>query len=46
VTKHMEQVLTLDPLPADMLRAATKVVCTQPDADLLLAMLGLDGVAP
>ena len=37
--------LTLDPLPADMRRAATGVVCTQPDADPS-AMLGLDGVAP
>ena len=42
MTKHMEQVLTLDPLPADMLRAATEVVAAQPDAELLLAMLGLD----
>ena len=38
----MEQVLTIDPLPADMLRAAIEVVATQPDAELLLAMLGLD----
>ena len=42
MTKHMEQVLTLDPLPADMLRAATALVEAQPDAELLLAMLGLD----
>ena len=42
----MTKNLILTPLPGDMLRAATKVVCTQPDADLLLAMLGLDGVAP
>ena len=46
MTKNMEQNLTLTPLPGDMLRAATKVVCTQPDADLLLDMLGLAGVAP
>ena len=28
-----------------VLRAATAYVATQPDADLLLAILGLDGVA-
>lgn len=46
MTKDMEQNLILTPLPGDVLRSAIKFVCTQPDADLLLAMLGLDGVAP
>ena len=41
MTKDMEQVLTIDPLPATT-RAAIEVVATQPDADLLLAILGLD----
>lgn len=41
---QMETSLTLHQLPADMLRAVTAVVCTQPDADLLLDMLGLGGV--
>ena len=42
MTKNMEQNLTLTPLPGDVLRAATAYVCTQPDADLLLAILGLE----
>ena len=44
--KDIEGTIILTPLPGDVLRAATAYVCTQPDADLLLAMLGLDGVAP
>lgn len=46
MTKDIEGTITLTPLDDDVLRAATAYVCTQPDADLLLAILGLDGVAP
>ena len=46
VSTDVEDSLILHPLPGDLLRAATAVVCTQPDADLLLDMLGLGGVAP
>ncbi len=46
MTKNMEQNLILTPLSGDVLRAATALVCQQPDADLLLDMLGLAGVAP
>lgn len=43
MSTDVEDSLILHPLPGDLLRAATAVVCTQPDADLLLDMLGLGG---
>ncbi len=46
MTKDTEGTITLTPLDDDVLRAATAYVCQQPDADLLLDMLGLAGVAP
>ena len=46
MSTDVEDTLILHSLPGDVLRAATALVCTQPDADLLLAMLGLAGVAP
>ena len=45
MTKDIEGTITLTPLNDDVLRAAANYVATQPDADLLLAILGLDGVA-
>ncbi len=42
MTKDIEGTITLTPLDDDVLRAAANYVATQPDADLLLDMLGLD----
>ena len=42
MTKDIEGTITLNPLDDDVLRAAAAYVATQPDADLLLAILGLD----
>lgn len=46
MTTDIEDNLQLTPLSGEVLRAATAYVCQQPDADLLLDMLGLAGVAP
>ena len=42
MTKDIEGTITLTPLDEDVLRAATAYVATQPDADLLLSILGLE----
>ena len=42
MTKDIEGTITLTPLDEDVLRAATAYVSNQPDADLLLSILGLD----
>lgn len=46
MSKDIEDTIVLTPLSGDVLRAATAYLCQQPDADLLLDMLGLAGVAP
>lgn len=40
--KDIEATITLTELPPDVLLAAATYVRTHPDADLLLAMLGLE----
>lgn len=42
MTKDIEETISLTPLADETLRAAVETVSTQPDADLLLDMLGLD----
>lgn len=45
MTKDIEATITLTELPPDVLLAAATYVRTHPDAETLLAMLGLDEVA-
>lgn len=42
MTKDIEGTIVLTPLAAEVASAAAAYVATQPDAELLLAMLGLD----
>lgn len=46
MTKDIEETISLTPLADETLRAAVATVSSQPDADALLAMLGLDEAAP
>ena len=42
MTKDIEGTITLTPINDDVLRAAANYDATQPDADLLHAILGLE----